>query len=179
MKIATALVLTAVVWAMLQFVAPRYGPGAGSRFIERLKDIPPSIPLTADSLRKWAQDPANAKDVRGYVVPVIVPLDILFLLALGSFLGLASTALAGRIEALSIIPFWVWWIFPALYMIADLCEGGAIVSLLSRPDKIKHESFAVLRGLTTAKLVAIWFSVIEFIGLGALALLNYFRTLGA
>lgn len=164
------LALTAAVYTTQQFVAPRYGAAVENRFLERLKDISPSKPLTAANLREWAQDNANVKAVRGYVMPVIIPLDVLFLLAFGSFLGFASCALAGRIEGLSIMPMWVWWVFPGLYIVADACEGVAIASLLSWPETITRNSFAALSALTFAKIATVWFAIIQFLGLAALAL---------
>ena len=145
------------------------GKDVKARFLERGCTIPSSEKaITAANLKEWVQ--ANPDAAKKYVTPVIFPLDMLFVLAAGVFLGFASVLLAGRIDTLSFIPMWVWWILPALYMIADICEGAAMISLLSRPDLIGGYGFAALRALTFTKLVTITLAISQVLGLAAWAL---------
>lgn len=98
--IAALFMLTLGLTLTLKYiVSPRYGVDVQARFIERLNYIPSQAPalLSRDNLARWLVDDRNTRAVNGYAYPVLFPLDFMFLLSLGFLLGLASTALAGRI----------------------------------------------------------------------------------
>jgi len=99
MKLTIALLLaTAVVYVFIGNVASvrNYGVDVADRFIERLAYIPSKTAslLTRDSLAKWLADPQNASAAAGYVALILFPLDLLFLLLLGSFLALPPQRLS-------------------------------------------------------------------------------------
>jgi hypothetical protein len=60
------------------------------------------VELTSESLTKWTQL-KDGKLAQGYANSVI-PLDLLYLLLLGAFLGVASTTLVGLIQWPAILP---------------------------------------------------------------------------
>ncbi len=129
-KIIVLAVLTAALTLALKFVvAPRYGTDVGARFLERLKYIPSrSEPLSEVSLARWLADKTQSEAISGYVVAVLFPLDILFLICLGLLLGFASTPLAERLAILSNIPGRIWWVLPACYIASagsGLCGSAA------------------------------------------------------
>jgi len=170
-----AIIVLAVVTAALHLglrycVAPPFGRDVQDRFIERDKYIPSlrdqRLPdndgaLTAPNLLRWINDPANQINRFGYVKPVILPLDLLFLIALGSLLGCLAQLLASRIGLISGWPVIVWWIFPLAYMLCDFIEDGLIVILLSWPSLLHDTSFQALRIFTRAKLFTIGAAVLE------------------
>ena len=108
-----AVIVLAVVFAILHFglkfwVAPKFGVDVKARFVERLKYIPSfktpggqdgrkddAAALNEANFAAWLAKPDNRPNRRGYAFPVLFPLDILFLVALGSLLGMASLA-SGR-----------------------------------------------------------------------------------
>ena len=104
--IIALFVLTPVLTLALKFVTSRYAQeDVEARFLERLKYIPSQTEILSEpTLARWLADKRNDKAISVYVVPVLFPLDILFLLCLGVFLGLASGALADRLGFLSSIP---------------------------------------------------------------------------
>src|SRR5665213_837160 len=170
-------VLTAILHLGLRnYITPQFGQDVLDRFIERDKYISSLKQqnlkdndgrLTASNLLLWISDPANQVNRRGYVAPVILPLDILFLISLGSLLGCLSQLLASRIGLIAGWPAMVWWLFPATYLVCDLVEDGLIVSLLSWPDTLNAISFAALRFFTVAKILTV---TIAFLQNGALLL---------
>jgi hypothetical protein len=91
-------VLTIILTLILKlFVTPKYGTDVASRFLERLKYIPSQTALlSSTTLSGWLANKANSEAIRGYVYPVLFPLDILFLLSLGLLLGFASGALGSH-----------------------------------------------------------------------------------
>lgn len=129
--IIALFVLTPVLTLALKFVTSRYAQeDVEARFLERLKYIPSQTEILSEpTLARWLADKRNDKAISVYVVPVLFPLDILFLLCLGVFLGLASGALADRLGFLSSIPAWIWWILPAAYMASDLAEDTVIAAI--------------------------------------------------
>jgi hypothetical protein len=156
-SIVILIVLTVGLTLLLKFVvAPWYGPDVGHRFLERLNYIPSQQPqlLTEAALAQWLER-ENSDWVRGYACPVLFPLDVAFLACLGLALGFCSVALAGRQDFLAQVPVWIWWMLPALYMLADLLEDGAIAAVLTSAVPLNRSSFAVLRALTSAKLATV------------------------
>jgi hypothetical protein len=115
----------------------------------------------------WINDPTNQVNRLGYVTPVILPLDVLFLISLGSLLGCLSQLLASRIGLISAWPVIVWWLFPIAYLVCDFVEDALIVSLLSWPGLLNPLSFSILRGFTITKIATV---TIFFLQSGALPL---------
>jgi hypothetical protein len=75
--IAGLFLLTVVLTLVLKFiVAPRYGKDVEARFLERLNYIPSqTVLLSKATLDRWLADQANSDAIRGYVYPVLFPLD--------------------------------------------------------------------------------------------------------
>jgi hypothetical protein len=171
------MVLTVILHLGLRYyITPQFSQDVRDRFIERGRYIP-SLKgqhlknndgrLTASNLLLWISDPANQVNRLGYVTPVILPLDVLFLISLGSLLGCLSQLLASRIGPISGWPVIVWWLFPITYLVCDFIEDGLIVSLLSWPGILNPLSFSTLRVFTIAKISAV---TIAFLQSGALLL---------
>jgi hypothetical protein len=155
--------------ALKLFVTPRYGTDVASRFLERLKYIPSQTEvLSATTLGRWLADKANDGAIRGYVYPVLFPLDLFFLLALGLLLGFASAALAGGIGFLSNIPHWIWWVLPAAYMASDLVEDTVIAAIFQSRIALTESSFSILSALTAIKLATVTTAIAQVAFLGAL-----------
>lgn len=156
-------------------VTPRYGDDVRARFLERSDYIPSkSTLLTVETLGAWLADPSK-KDVRaGYVVPVLFPLDIIFLLILGALLGFASVSFAEQIPFLSRVPVWIWWVLPALYMIADVAEDSFIAVVLKGMVELTNDSYLLLSKLKALKLVTVGLAIGQAALLGGLILLMRF-----
>jgi len=181
--VQTILVLFGLTLALtlaLKFlVAPRYGEDVAERFLERLKYIPSQTEVLSEAaLARWLADRTHARAISGYVFPVLFPLDILFLICLGLFLGLASASLAERLGFLSTIPIWVWWILPASYMASDVAEDTGLAATLKSWIRLTPASFRVLCALTALKLATVTMAIGQFAFLGALNVLLLFFPLG-
>ncbi|KRR25256.1 hypothetical protein CQ14_09570 [Bradyrhizobium lablabi] len=151
------------------FVTPKYGTDVANRFLERLKYIPSQTEvLSAITLRRWLADKANDSAIRGYIYPVLFPIDILFLLALGLLLGFASAALAGGLGFLSNVPHWIWWVLPAAYMASDLVEDTIIAAIFKSRIALTENSFRLLSALTAIKLSTVTSAIAQVVFLGAL-----------
>jgi hypothetical protein len=151
------------------FVTPKYGTDVANRFLERLKYIPSQTEvLSAITLRRWLADKANDSAIRGYIYPVLFPIDILFLLALGLLLGFASAALAGGLGFLSNVPHWIWWVLPAAYMASDLVEDTIIAAIFKSRIALTENSFRLLSALTAIKLSTVTSAIAQVAFLGAL-----------
>jgi hypothetical protein len=155
-----------------------YGVAVSLRFLERptnTGDLRYTIPtesvelvgLTGDSLTNWVRM-KEGRLAQGYARRVI-PLDLVYLLILGAFLGCASTTLARLIQwpvSLSGIPFSAFWLLPALYMIFDLFEDTSILVLLESPATI-GTMFWTLTAFRAAKLAAVFVGIAQvFVLLG-------------
>jgi len=165
--VAIALAAFAIVLSFIMSnQAGKFGFAVSQRFLERGNCIPPDAsPITHEALRAWALDPRNSAALRGYVRRVL-PLDILFLAALGCFLGLASGTLAQAAGArawLATSSYWWFWILPALYMSTDFTEDLTIAWLLTSPLKIDQSSYGLLRALTKIKLFTVAMSFAELV----------------
>jgi hypothetical protein len=163
--------VSVAVWLLLKFFIPRvaknYGPAVEARFVERPKVKQPAgvprAPLSLESLTVWIN--ANRESARGYVFPVLFPLDFAFMFALSGALGFGSVWTASHIEWLSRIPWWIWWVFPSIYFLADFAEDLLLVGFLRGPDRIPQSWFPVLAAATSVK---IRFVIAAFVQLGAL-----------
>jgi hypothetical protein len=151
--VSLSLLTVVLTLALKFFVAPRYGEDVGARFLERLNYIPSQRAiLSKATLASWLADPANNYAIRGYVYPVLFPLDAVFLIGLGLLLGFASEALSSRLQFLLNIPTWIWWIFPMLYVASDLAEDSMIAGVFHSSIPLNEGSFRILRALTAIKL---------------------------
>jgi hypothetical protein len=164
-------VFTVVLMLALKFfVAPRYGKDVEGRFLERLKYIPSQTDvLSSTTLGRWLTDKANTEAIRGYVCPVLFPIDLLFLLSLGLLLGFVSGVLGSRLEFLSNVPVWIWWLFPVLYMATDLAEDTAIAAIFKFIIPLTERSYKFLSALTAAKIATVGLAIGQ---VGFLAVLN-------
>jgi hypothetical protein len=130
--------------------ASKFGLAVATRFLERGSVVPPgNLPLTAETLDRWRSDPDNRAYVQGYA-SCILPLDVAFLLSLGSFFGFGSTALAGLIDVPNSGEL-LLWVFPVLYMATDLTEDMLIRGILLSPSSPAGR-FAFMRRMTKAKV---------------------------
>src|SRR5467141_1915089 len=80
--IAVLIVGTVAMFGITTLVAQRYDPEVRARFLEHR----PSY--TRDSLAAWVR--AHEADAAGYVVPVLFPLDLLFMAFLAALLAVLS-----------------------------------------------------------------------------------------
>lgn len=165
-----AVIVVAVIFAVLHFglrywVAPNFGEDVKARFVERLKYIPSfkapgdqdggqgsEAALSEANFAAWLAKPGNEANRRGYAFPVLFPLDILFLVALGSLLGMASLLLAAKVGAVSGWPVWVWWLFPVAYMVFDVLEDVLLIALLTAPSLLNAGTFRALTAFTSGKI---------------------------
>ena len=178
--IIALFVLTPVLTLALKFVTSRYAQeDVEARFLERLKYVPSQTEVLSEpTLARWLADKRNDKAISVYVVPVLFPLDILFLLCLGVFLGLASGALADRLGFLSSIPAWIWWILPAAYMASDLAEDTVIAAIFKSFIPLTTGWFRLLSTLTAIKIATISAAIGQVAILGALNALLFFFPAG-
>jgi hypothetical protein len=128
--------------------ATRFGNAVSWRFLERPTLVKPSrytvpneakegAPLEAKFLAEWIQ--GKTASAAGYATRVI-PLDVLYLIFLGLFLGFASSALAEMIRwpgPLATVSTWIWWLLPAVYIFCDFVEDSMIFSMLTWPSTIE------------------------------------------
>lgn len=136
--------------------AGEFGPAVAARFLERGGTIRPGDrPLTATELQSWISDPKHRDQVKGYVRAVL-PLDVLFLISMGSFLALGSSDLLAGPR----LPGWAFWIVPGAYMAADITEDALIARTLSG-GKVE-DTFDSMRRTTEWKLR---FAVLSFLQL--------------
>jgi hypothetical protein len=152
------LVATLGVWiAQNHWITTSYGEDVRERFLEHCNYIPSQKPalLSYDTLKIWLDDSAHARDAAGYVVPVLFPWDIVFLLVLGCLLGLGSVVFANSSPALASIPSWIWWILPVAYMVADTLEDVLIGLLFKARVSLTPASYRTLNRLTRLKLLTV------------------------
>lgn len=163
----TAVIGFGALFAILQValvfaVQPNYRPDVSERFIERSTTIPSMKEktedegrLTEENLWAWITNPANEHQRQGYLTPIIFPLDLIYLVSLGCFLGSLSQLIAGHVSRLSGWKPRLWWLFPVAYMICDLAEDSIILLTLSQAVALTPNLFALLRIATVAKLVTV------------------------
>jgi hypothetical protein len=166
-----AMLAIAMPFIISQAALP-YGVAVSLRFLERPTNndnpkytIPAesekSLELTGDSLTNWIQM-RDGRPAQGYAMRVI-PLDLLYLVCLGAFLGLASTTLASVVQwpaSFSGIPILAFWLPPTLYIFFDFSEDISILVLLNSPSTIKR-MFWVLTAFRTAKLAAVFVGFVQ------------------
>ena len=184
------VILLAILAIALPFIisgaATPFGSAVSFRFLERPTatgaqpyTVPgdPNMPeLTAASLKAWVQTHLTAPEetqinpVKGYAMRVI-PLDILYLIFLGTFLGVASTSLAGVIRwpsAIAGLPVGIWWMLPAIYMFCDLAEDTMIYSMLTWPSAI-NDWFGTLTHVRAWKIRTVTLGMVQVFALDILS----------
>jgi hypothetical protein len=118
-----------------------------------------------------ADHPVSAAQYARYVMPM----DILYLLALGSFPGLASTWLAADMRwpaSFAGIPIWIWlWLLPALYMVADIIEDSMIAMLMTSPRLIEPVTVRALTRIKGFKISSVGAAMLQTAVLVVLTLL--------
>jgi hypothetical protein len=170
--LATLSILSAALTLSLSFLiadkASKLGFAVTVRFLERGDVIPPgNQSLTAENLDRWRSDPVNHASAQGYASQII-PLDILFLLSLGCFFGLASMALADHI-GMSSFQRLLLLIFPVLYTASDFIEDLLIRNMLLSSSS-SAGNFNFTRWVTSAKMKTASLSFLQVFILVVLAI---------
>jgi hypothetical protein len=161
MQLAILLgVLTIALHFGMNTAAGSYGPDVGRRWLETGDNY------TVDCLKNWVSggdisrcnmvDPKRDTklDAASYAWPVLFPYDLLFMLALGGFLGWGSFTCAQSIEVLRNVAL-LFAIFPALYFLADLLEDSLLARLLRNPDSITPDAVDFAKKVTAAKICTV------------------------
>jgi hypothetical protein len=143
-------------------VANCYGPEVGKRFLERRE------PYTAETLKTWVT--GNPEYAKRYAFPVLFPLDLLFMIFLGAFLGVGSVSSAESLEWLKRMA-WLFAILPALYVAVDLIEDVLLARLVLSPENINESSVALAKAMTTAKFWTSTFGILQTVVVSAAAAL--------
>lgn len=117
---------------------------------------------TAETFRAWVKaDPDRA---RRYAFPVLFPLDLLFMLALGGLLAAGSATLAASIGWSSRLVC-LGALLPGLYVVADLGEDVLLAALLMSPDRIGARAIGASWRLNRMKRGTIALALLQVLGL--------------
>jgi hypothetical protein len=161
MKIAVFLAAVTIGLSFaIGVVASSYGPKVEARFLERGDKI------KAADLKKFIVDFQN--EARGYVCPILFPLDLMFMLCLGGFLLFASVSAGESIECLRKVA-WIFAIGPLLYVAVDLVEDICIARMLLSVDDVSQSVVDTAGNITTVKVVIVAFSILQTIVLSGIA----------
>ena len=147
------LTLTLLLQFGIPLVSKRYGAAVEARFVERLKPIPEPQPVALDlpNLKNWFV--ANPASARGYASPVLWPLDFVFMFALAAATASGAVLAAPHVGWVSGWPWWMWCIFPAIYLAADFVEDVLLLSFLRNPASLSRGNYGVLSTTTRIKIV--------------------------
>jgi hypothetical protein len=165
----------AAVTILLQFTIPHfsspYGAAVKARFVERSKTIPEGetgdVPLNEQNLRQWIS--SYLESAGGYASPVLFPLDILFLFALGIALATGSVFFARHAVLVSNVWPVIWWIIPAVYLVSDFVEDVLLIGILKNPQQLTAQSFSSLALATNIKIKSVTAGFCQLAVLGVLA----------
>ncbi len=149
--------LAAAVSFLTSFFAAPYGPDVAQRFLET------DTGYDASDLAAWARE--NPASARGYARPVLIPLDVVFILCLAGFLGYG--AIAGA-ELLRWPNAWVFALAPLAFALCDLAEDLLLSALLLSPERITERSVAVVKTFTKAKFATCGVALLQTIAISAL-----------
>jgi hypothetical protein len=111
----------------------------------------------------------NQNEARGYVFPILFPLDLMFLFSLGAFLWLGSTTAArmmgwySHIESLLIV-------LPATFMLLDFTEDLLLARFLLAPSSITDGGSAIAKMITKAKSLVAGAAIFQTIFISAAGL---------
>jgi hypothetical protein len=161
MKLAILLgAVTIGLFFIINSVADGYGTDVGRRFLERGADY------TVKSLQDWGNSDANA---RHYAMPVLFPLDLMFMFALGAFLACGSITCAQSITLVRNVA-WLFAILPGLYVAADLLEDCLLARLLLAPANITDGAVALAKTVTAVKIKLAGIAITQTVAVAAASL---------
>ena len=156
-----ALLVSAAI-ALLLYVAVSYvaarcdDEAVKTRFVEHTNIIPgpngAQSKLNFENLKQWIE--TNPHSARFYARPVLLPLDFLFLFALGATLAFGSVFAARYVSWVAAVPPRVSWILPAIYMVADFFEDALLVGFFLKPAWLTECGYWALSNLTGLKLIS-------------------------
>ena len=162
---------------LISGIASRYGSAVAERFLERPGAVPEELGggaiLTHEKLYKWATAPATSADAKGYAHRVL-PVDLLYLIFLGGFLGLAASTVSSSIVwpmSWPAIPVWTWWLLPLTYVVCDVLEDSLIIFLLSWPSFISQIGLDCLSVLRFLKIYSVGLSMALVVALCGLSII--------
>ncbi len=156
-------------------VEPEYADyKVGKRFLET------STGYDAGRLRAWIASHGTA--AKGYAVPVLFPLDFVFMIALAGLTagisGLAAYYLGHHIAAwLGWPPAFVWAVvglsilMPALYLLVDVIEDSLLIAMLREWKPATDEFVATVKTITDIKIWSVTFAIRQTAVLAILAAL--------
>jgi hypothetical protein len=165
-----------IIWGFwVSSIANRFGPDVGARFLERGAVIPSmnNADLSARSLSLWLRDNATARWARPYR-NYVMPLDAVYMLLLGGFLGVGSLSCADAIFWPTILTLWQRLLvitLPVLYVVSDAIEDVLIFILLQKSNLVSPSTFAVMRQATQAKKFFVSAALVQTLVLGIWATL--------
>jgi hypothetical protein len=152
-------IATLIYYGAVRLLIGKYDRDVRARFLEHSEYIPSlKMKISFESLKTWLA--GNAMRRRAYALPVIFPLDVIFLVLLGCTLAALSSSSARLSIAHGVAPWW-WWAIPGAYMATDMCEDLLIFLFCTSPGRLNENSFSMLRFFTKAKMVAIDTSVAQ------------------
>jgi len=157
------LVATAALYGLSHIVAKQFGDQVVGRFLEHGAE---SRHYTADSLAAWVS--GNERDARGYVIPVLFPIDLAFMASLAALLATASlgvASLSGRFAGIA----WLFAVIPATYLAADLMEDVLLAVFLLSPARITSGVVEGAHVMTTLKIWTVGASILQIVGLAIVA----------
>lgn len=158
MKIAIFLAAVTIgLFFVIGMVSAGYGPKVRDRFLER------GAKYTVADLRNLAP-----RDARGYTFPVLIPLDLLFMIFLGGFLAFASVGAADSVGPLKTIA-WLFAVGPALYVAADLMEDVLLARMLLSQNAITQSAIDLVQSVTKVKFVTCGYGIAQTIALSGVA----------
>jgi len=156
--------LATIIWGFwVSSIADRFGLDVGARFIER-----DNAELSAHSLSLWLRDNATARWARPYR-NYVRPLDSVYMLLLGGFLGVGSLSCAEAILWPSTLTLWQRLLviaLPVLYVVSDAIEDVLIFVQLQKSNLVNQSTFAVMRKATQAKKIFVSAALVETLVLG-------------
>jgi hypothetical protein len=156
--------VTISLFFVIDIVAKRHGPKVAERFFER------NAAYAEADLETFAS--MLPADAGGYAFPVLFPLDLMFMVFLGGFLGFGSVAAAESIGGLEKMA-WLFSIGPALYVAADFIEDVLLARMLCAPAAISQDAVGRVQTFTKAKFATCTYAIVQTIVLsGAAAILD-------
>jgi hypothetical protein len=155
--------LAAAIAFLERAITDRYGPQVAHRFLET------DLTYDARSLRNWVEN--NPASARGYVIPVLFPLDFLFILCLGGFLGIGAIVAANTLHWSPNIT-WLLAFLPTAFVACDLAEDILISRLLSSPSLITDHSVTLAKTFTRAKFLTCTLSIIQTATVSAVGVIS-------
>ena len=149
LRVAIGLgVATAGIYIVTRIIAARLGGFVAARTLEHPATY--QAYTTADLAQFVAAWPHAA---RAYVVPVLFPLDLLFMILLGATLTVAAVGFSEGTAFAPAARFFM--ILPLVYLAADLAEDTMLARLLLAPSAITNDAVSGAKALTTLKLGAL------------------------